>query len=294
MASSAEAWRCQVGECLLLPALAASLPWRFAWPLLQGLAHRGALFKDGAARAVEAASQRGFGTDPVAWTTAHRLMRIIDQIDPALSSTRSDRWMDRHLVADGDTLPPGPCVFVGFHYGTGFWSLRHIRRLGHRVSFLSTPIDASQGAGEPLRRAFMHWQMRQVERAGGAPVIYVGGSVEKIRAALRDGVSILGMVDVPEPSSTGRAQLPFLGGIARFPDGLVRLAASERVPLVAYVARFDPRTGGRQLTLTNLPIGEEDPMRSLAAMLERAVREDPAAWHLWEHWPLFIETPPAR
>ncbi len=174
----------------------------------------------------------------------------------------------------------------------GFWSLRHLRRHGHRVSFLSVRIDAAQGAEQPLRLAFMRRRARQVAQAGNAPVIYVGGSTDKIRAALRGGISILGLVDVPQPSGAGRVPVPFLGSVAYFPDGLVRLAAAEGVPLVAYVARLDPRTGRRRLTLTRLPIGGADPMQSLAAILERAVREEPSGWHFWEFWPLFVETPP--
>ena len=284
-------WVCQAGECLLLPALAAALPWRVAWPLLRLLTRRGFFFGDGAARAARAAAERGFCADANAWMYAHRLMRIVDQVDPAISSLRGDTWMDRHLVVDGDLLPSRPCILIGFHYGVGFWSLRHLRRHGHRVSFLSVPIDGAHGAGQPLRRAFMRWRIRQVARAGNAPVIYVGGSTDKIRAALREGISILGLIDVPQPSGAGRVPVPFLGSVAYFPDGLVRLAVAEGVPLVAYVARLDPRTGRRRLTLTKLPIGGTDPMQSLAAMLERAVRDDPPAWHFWEFWPLFVETP---
>lgn len=287
-----DSWARQVGECLLLPALAAALPWRVAWPLLRAFAGRGFFFEDGAARAARAAAERGLCGEAAAWMHAHRLMRIVDQVDPAISSLRGDSWMDRNLSVDGDPLPPGPCVLIGFHYGTGFWSLRHLRRRGHRVSFLSVRIDAAHGAGQPLlRRAFMHWRVHQVVRAGNAPVIYVGGSTDKIRAALREGISILGLIDVPQPAGAGRVPVPFLGSVAYFPDGLVRLAAAEGVPLIAYVAQLDPRTGRRRLTLTKLPIPGEDPMQSLAAILERAVRDDPPAWHFWEFWPLFVKTP---
>jgi lauroyl/myristoyl acyltransferase len=127
-----------------------------------------------------------------------------------------------------------------------------------------------------------------VQRAGGTPIIFVGGSSDRIRTALRAGTSILGMVDVPLPSSTNVVELPFLDGVGRFSDGLVRLAATEGIPIVAYLPKFDPVTGGRRLALTRLPLGGEDPMRSLAAMLDRAVRDDPPAWHLWVHWPHFM------
>ncbi len=281
----------QVGECLLLPAVAASLPWSIAWPLLRRSANCRSLFAGETARARAMAVRASFAGDPDAWADGHRLTRIVDQIDPALSLSRSDRWMRTHLQVDGDPLPPGACIVAGFHYGTGFWALRWLRSQGHPVSFLSRPIVAEEFPGEPLRFAFERWRMRQAAKAGGAPIIYVGDSMRKIREALRAGTSVLGMVDVPVSDSPNRVAAPFMGGEAWFPDGLLRIAESENVPVVGYVARLDPDTGRRRLTLTRLPIGGEDPMRSLAAMLERAIRRDPPAWHLWAEWPLFFRNP---
>ena len=283
-----EPWRRQIAECVLLPLLGATLPWPLAWRTLRSLANRSRFFGAETARAQAVSVREGFAADPVSWAAQHRLTRLIDQIDPGLSWTRGDRWMDRHLAVDGDPLPLGPCIFVGFHYGTGFWTLRHLRRNGHRVSFISAPVNAAQCPGQPLRYAFMRWRMRRVAQAGGAPVIYVGGSRDRIRDALRGGVSVLGMVDVPQPSSS-RVAVPFLGGEAWFPDGLLRLADAEKVPLIAYVASLDYRSGGRRLRLTRLPAGRKEALRTLGAMLEGAVRGDPAAWHLWGDWPLFVK-----
>lgn len=286
-------WRRQIAECVLLPLLGAALPWPLAWRALRALANGGRLFGAETARAQAVAIREGFAKDPVSWASRHRLTRLIDQVDPALSWTRGDRWMSRRLAVGGDPLPEGPCIFVGFHYGTGFWTLRHLRVNRHRVSFVSAPVNAAQCPGQPLRYAFMRWRMRRVADAGGAPVIYVGGSRDRIRDALRSGVSVLGMVDVPQPSSS-RVAVPFLGGEAWFPDGLLRLADAEKVPLVAYVASLDYRHGGRRLQLTRLPAGRRDALGALAAMLERAVCSDPAAWHLWGDWTLFVKARPAH
>ena len=284
----------QAAECLLLPALAASLPWGIAWPLLRRAAGRPSLFAGETAGAQAMAAREGFATDIDAWATRHRLTRLVDQIDPALSQSRSDRWMRRHLRVEGDALPPGACIFAGFHYGPGFWSLRWLRSQGHPVSFLSRPIVAEEFPGEPLRFAFERWRMRRAASAGGAPVIYTGDAVRKIREALQRGTSVLGMIDVPLPDSPNRVAAPFMGRQAWFPDGLLNIAASENVPLVAYVAQLDPETGDRRLALTRLPIEGEDPMGSLAAMLERAIRRDPPAWHLWAEWPLFFRNSPSH
>lgn len=270
----------------MLPLVAIVLPWSLAWRGFRWLAARGRFFAGETARAQAMADSQGYVDDAATWAVRHRLMRIVDHVDPGLSFLRRDRWMDRHLTVDGATPPAPPCVFVGFHYGTGFWLLRHLRRLRHRVAFLAAPVTAEHCPGQPLRLAFMRWRKASVERAGHAPVILVGGSRDRIRAALREGTSVLGLVDVPEvvPSPVPVA---FLGGDAWFPDGLLRLAIEEKVPLIGYVATLDARTGARHLHLTRLPDAPGEALRALAGMLDGAVRSDPAAWHLWAEWPRF-------
>ncbi|HSU42713.1 MAG TPA: hypothetical protein VLN42_00710 [Casimicrobiaceae bacterium] len=282
------AWRRQVAECVFLPAIGAALPWPLAWRALRMLAARGRFFDDETMRAQRMCDAQRFVHDRPSWLQRHRLMRIVDHIDAAISATRGDRWMARHLVVEGDPLPAAPCVFVGFHYGTGFWSLRHLRRLGHRVSFLSAPIDAAQWRAEPLRLAFMRWRQQRVADAGGAPVIYVGGSADRIRAALRGGASVLALIDVPEPT-TSTATVRLLGHDVQFPDGILRIAAAERVPLAGYVASLDARDGTRHLRFTRLPDEPAQALHALAAMLDAAVRRDPAAWHFWSEWPRFAK-----
>jgi hypothetical protein len=282
-------WRAsrrQLAECVMLPVLATALPWPLAWPTMRWLADRGRPFEDETARAAAMSSELGFVQDPARWIAKYRLTRIVDQVDPALSLVRSDRWMDRHLEVDGDPIPDGPCVFTGFHYGTGFWSLRYLRRRGHRVSFISAPVNAEQCPGEPLRLAFMRLRKISVERAGGAPVIHVGGSSDKIRDALGRGTSVLGLVDVLDAAASA-TPVNFLGHEARLPGGMLRIAMQERVPVVGYLAWLNARTGSRHLRFTRLPDEPEDALHVLAGILESAIRNDPAAWHLWAEWPRF-------
>lgn len=290
-------WRArgrQFAECIFLPLIAVSMPWPAAWRVLHWFARRGRFFGSETERALAMAAQRGFADDPGRWGIRHRLTRYVDQVDPALSWLRGDRWMDRHLVVDGDPLPAGPCVFAGFHYGTGFWTFRYLRHHGHTVSAIAWPVVAEEFPGEPVRHAFERWRMDRVARAGGAPVLYVGASVWKIRAALAAGTSVLGLIDVPQPTARSRVTADFMGAAARFPDGLVRIAQSKGVPLVAYLASLDPKTGRRHLTFKHLRPDAGNAMRALAAMLERAIRDDPAAWHLWANWPQFFDQPAAR
>jgi len=212
------------------------------------------------------------------------MTRIVDSIDPALSASRGDAWMDRHVTVGGDALPGGPCIFVGFHYGTGFWSLRYLRRSGYRVAFVSAPLDANRERDGLVRFAFIRWRQNRVADAGGAPIIYVGGGAERIRAALRKGVSVLALIDVPEPA-TSTVPVQVLGHALRFPDGILRIGEAEKVPLVGFVATLDQASGSRHLQFIRLPPSSDGSVHALAAMLDAAIRSDPAGWHFWAQWP---------
>jgi lauroyl/myristoyl acyltransferase len=81
----------------------------------------------------------------------------------------------------------------------------------------------------------------------------------------------------------------FMGSIAWLPVGFLRVAASCRVPLIAYVASFDELTGRRRLSFYRLENDVRIAMQKLASLLEHAIRTDPAPWHLWANWPQFFD-----
>jgi phosphatidylinositol dimannoside acyltransferase len=292
-ASRASALHGDLRECLLLPAIAVLLPWRLAFRVLRALAAKGFAFRRETERALATCRTLGFVDDADAWQRAHATMRVVDHVDPVLSFFRGDRYLDRHAIVDAESLPPGPCIFIGFHYGTGFWTLRHLRRRGYRAAFLAVRVTARQCPGAPLRLAFMRFRKRCVERAGAAPVIFVGGSRERIAAALRDGTSVVGLIDVPD--ITHAMPVQFLGHDVRWPDGLLRIAEAERVPVVAFVASLDPHTGARRIRFRTMPAERASAMNALAAMLGEAIAHDSSAWHLWGEWMRFLpERDPAR
>jgi hypothetical protein len=278
-------WR-DLRECVLLPAIAVLLPWRLAIRVLRRGAARGAAFDDESAQALAAYGEHRRIDDADAWRRAHAEVRIVDHVDPVLSWFRSDRYLERHVVVEGDPLPPGPCMFVGFHYGAAFWTLRHLRRRGYRAAFLAARVTAEQCPGAPLRLAFMRFRRVCVERAGGAPVIFVGGSRDRIVDALRSGTSVVGLVDVPDAL---RGQpVALLDHEVRWPDGLLRIAQAERVPVVAFVASLDRRTGARHVRFSTLSSDPAAAIATLASLLERAIAHDAAAWHLWAQWSRFL------
>jgi len=81
--------------------------------------------------------------------------------------------------------------------------------------------------------------------------------------------------------------VPLLGHRVQFPDGILRIASSENVPLVGYVGSLDATTGRRELRFVRLPDDPPQAICALASMLDAALREDPASWHFWSEWPRF-------
>jgi hypothetical protein len=275
-----------LGECVVLPAIAVVLPWRLAFRGFRALAARGRAFERESERAL-GACRAGIGVDDDrAFLSTHALTRVVDHVDPVLSFFRGERYLDRHVRIEGDPLPDAPCLFIGFHYGTAFWTLRHLRRQGRRAAFLAARVTARQCAGDRLRLAFMRFRKRCVERGGGAPVIFVGGSRERIVAALRAGTSVVGLIDVPDVANASCVSL--LGFEVRWPDGLLRLAEAEGVPTVAFVAALDAKTGERRIAFHRLPEQRNAALPALATILDDAIRRDAAAWHLWAEWPRFV------
>jgi hypothetical protein len=97
---------------------------------------------------------------------------------------------------------------------------------------------------------------------------------------------------VPEPG-TSTATVRLLEQDVQFPDGILRIAAAERVPLAGYIASLDARDGTRHLRFTRLPDEPAQALQALAAMLDAALRRDPAAWHFWSEWPRFATRAPS-
>ena len=135
--------------------------------------------------------------------------------------------------------------------------------------------------GHPLRHAFEMRRMAEVERAGGAATIYLGGSLEKMRQALADGISVIGLIDVAGRPAAATRSTRFLGRSARFPDGLLHLARSWQLPVAVFVSYPDVHSGRRRLIIRSVDAGRDDALDAVIRVLETAVVVAPWAWHFW-------------
>lgn len=281
----------------LLPALATVLPWPASFRLYRAVAGRSWPFRGETEAAWASASRYLALGDGADWRRAHRLVRLVDQADYYLSRTRGDGWLDRHVVTRGAWPDRGvPFLALGYHWGVGLWALRSLRRAGHGAAFLSAEVDARQLGigGVALRQA--RRRMRELERAGGRAPIYLGGASAAMQSVFAQGDVVVALIDVPPRADQITVPVTLLGRAARLPDGLLRLALRERVPLVPFAMGVDPDSGVRRLDI-GAPIAVDDvaaAARAVAAELDALLQRDSAAWHLWTQADSFFDPSPGE
>lgn len=281
----------EIAESLILPGLAAVLPWTLYFRLLRALSSIDRLLARECADAARG-YQATWGEAPDRqWLHRHRLLLLVDRADAFVSACRSDRWLERHLVRHGE-WPAGLFFAIGFHHGTGLWAMRDMRRSGHRVSLISLRFSLQNFAGRRVPYAIARFRFHEVACAGNSPVIYTGGSIPHIRQALGEGRCVLGLIDVPHGRKTGRVRARLLGRVAYFPADMLRLAGDAGVPIAAYTTHLDWETGKRTLRVVPVPAGSiESQVEFLASLLDQAIHEQPEAWQLWSVAPAFAQGP---
>jgi hypothetical protein len=280
-------------ELVLLPGLAALLPWKICFRIFRFLCRANFLYRDYGERAFAEASARGWVTiDPAHWRQRCRLVMLVDHADYYLSLSRSDRWMARHLEVSGSWPDPAQAaILCTFHWGAGLWALRHVAAHGLHVHLLIAPLSRAPFAGRAIAYWYYRRRINAIPRALGRAPIEATKSPRPVLKALRSGEQVAAVVDVPADQVTASEPIEFLGLRARVPRGLLRAACDSGVPVTVYLLGVRLSDGKRTLRIHRLGSRNEvEPLiREVFAYLEAAIAEEPAAWHFWSVAPRFFE-----
>ena len=283
-------------ELVLLPGLAAVLPWRLCFRVFRRLSRLDFLYAEECAEAVRHAEALGWVRgDRRSWVRARRLVTLVDHADFYLSRTRSDRWLARHVAVDGAWPEPGkPGVLCTFHWGAGMWALRHIGTGPLRVHAIVAPQVREAFPGRTVKFLYCRARVRSVAAALRTAPIEPSNSPRRILRTLRGGEQIVAAIDVPSDQVAASESIDFLARRARVPRGLLRVAADEQIPVTVYLTGIRMTDGKRFLRIRQ--VGTRDDVAQLMgevfSSLERAIESDPAAWHFWSVAPRFFESGP--
>ncbi len=274
----------------IAPGAPSYLPWSLAYPCYRALARSPGLFGEFAEGAESALRYLAIGDTEVFLHDA-RTIYLLDVADLALSRRKPLDWWPHHVEIVGTWPKSGAFVAVTFHYGTGLWLCRALRRAGRNSVFLSARFEREAFAARPLLYRYGMRRLAEVERICGEPIAYRPGARTALLDALARGVSVIGLIDVP-PRLAPRGQRPveLLGQHASLPDGLLALARDAGVPIVPCWAEIDFATGRRRAVIGEARAATpfDATLAELAATLDRLIRQAPAAWTFWREWDAWL------
>ncbi len=276
-------------ELLLVPGLAAVLPWRFCFRLFRWICfHTDFLYREPCDRALAQARARGWvgsgANDASMWRATRRLVTLIDHADFWLERSRSDRWMRRHLQVDGNWPTPNQAaVLCTFHWGAGMWALRHAGAAGLRAHMMVAPARGAHFAGRTVARWYAERRIGSIERALRRPTLDVSAPLRPTLRALQKNQPVIAVVDVPDDQVAASQPVQLMGMTARVPRALLRLAVEHRIALRVFWTGIDFDTGERFLVIKDFGVHTDvdELINAVFAELENIIIASPPSWHFW-------------
>lgn len=281
-------------EVVLLPGLAALLPWGVCFRIFRRVARWQWLYREAADRSLAHASHMGWVSDPRAWSAARRLVTLVDHADLYLARSRPDAWMNRHMDVVGRwNAAAGAQVLCTFHWGAGMWALRSAAAAGLDAHMLVARLDNEQFRH---RRLFYHYIRARTAAIASAlrnPTLDPSQDLRRLVAVLRDGGQVIAAIDVPSDQVSASVAVQVAGRTARMPRGLLKIAVERRLPVSVFLTGIDLADGRRFLRI--IPLGVHHDVEALVTSvfshLDHAIRENPVAWHFWSESERFFERP---
>lgn len=282
-------------ELFLAPSIAAVLPWKLSFAIFKRLANVQWLYRGVCWQALVNAKAMGAAAEgDRQWLAKRRLVTLVDHADHYLARTRSDRYMERHLIVVGQwPTPDRPGICMTFHWGAGMWALRHAAQHGLAAHALVAAMEGTPFEGRYVLSRYAAARTRSVGHALRHEPLVVSGSLRPVMQSLRRNEQVFAAVDVPSDQVDASVDVTFLGRQIRVPKGLFRVAADMGIPITVYTTGFDLETGKRRLDIAHIsPMSPERNTEQLAQQvfqrLERLVQSEPAFWHFWSEAPRFF------
>lgn len=271
-------------ELVLLPGLAALLPWSLCFRVFRRLARCRWLYQEPCENALKNARARGWATDEADWLQKRRLITLVDHADFYLARTRRNVWMSDHVEVDGSWPAAGAAgILCTFHWGAGMWGLRHAHQQGLSAHALVAALSGAHFEGRAVLHRYAKARTYEVSRALGCPTLDISASLRPAVRALRNNEQVLAAIDVPADQVAASEPVELLGMPALVPKALLRIAVEQKIPLTVYLTGLRFADGQRLLRIRQFGIYEDlgALTRDVFLELDAALQEEPAAWHFW-------------
>lgn len=287
----------QAIELFVIPWSLARLPWSWAYACMRALARFNWLYRDATQAAWSKAQNLGWTPiDSAHWCWQRRLVTLMDHTDHYLGLSRGDDWMTRHLRVEGQWPEPETAAWLAtFHWGTGYWGLRHLKANGVKAHALVSALDPSHYAGQSVLFAYAKSRTQHVAEALGTSTLEINSTLRPVLKALKSKEALIALPDVPADQAAASMPVSLLGRTVWVPRGMFRLAVEHRIPVWFNYFDLDLVTGQRTLIIRALGVFDDQQAlaSALFAELQSLIEQRPAFWHLWAQADRFIQNPQA-
>lgn len=281
-------------ELVLLPGLAAVLPWPWCYALFKRIARWQWIYREPCELALIQARARSWaGADERHWLWVRKVVTLVDHADHYLGLFRSDQWMKRYLHVQGSWPAHDRSLLLAtFHWGAGYWGLRHASAHGLKPHALVASLDTQAYRGRTIMGWYARARNANVARTLASHTVDASRDLKTLLNVVKLGHALLGVLDVPADDAKSGLDIVVLGMKARVPRGLLRLAVAHQIPVVVYVTGLDTETGHRYLHIqpVRAPTSLDNLARDVFAELEQLIARDAPAWHFWSVSERFFRT----
>ncbi len=284
-------------ELFALPMACTLLPWRVTLRVLRFASRYRGWYHPEITDSTAHAHRAGMAPDRAAFARRLRWRLLVEHMDCFLVPMRGRRYLRRWVRASGDSLPTrGPVLFIGSHYGCGYWFLPYLRAQGLPLNIVAPQLGPLLSRSSLQENIYVRLRHRLIAMAAGRPMVYRGNAAQAVTELLQAGEVGFGLCDMP---TNRRDAVPVeLAGLpTRLAQNMFELAAQAQSPVYIFTTDTDLATGMRHIHFTRLAdAAPEQQVREFAAMLSRQIEREPAGWRFWSIAPSFfaLAEPPAN
>ena len=278
-------------ECVVVPSLALVLPWRWAYWVFDQILKRTSLYIEGVDQAFDVATKvTTFPVNASVWKHRMRMTRLLDAADYYLSKWRTSSWIRGFTQVEGEWLKAGQqFVALTFHWGAGMFALEEMKRSGVCAHMLVNAANPEHFRGRYARFHYIRHRIKRIEQLLARPTLDAMGSLRPIVAALRGGTSIVAVIDVPTPADASAQAVTLMEKTVWVPRALMRAAIDNQLPVLVYLSEINFNDGTRHIRIHAISpqTNVETLAKAVFKYLDKALEQEPAAWHLWSEWHRF-------
>jgi KDO2-lipid IV(A) lauroyltransferase len=177
-----------------------------------------------------------------------------------------------------DKSPSGKIIIMA-HQGRPIMLSSALGLSGLKVGMLSQVIDERNPHLDATTRRFLNLKMDRTVRIAGGRWVTTADHLRVLYDAVKQGETIIIMMDLVEPDPGRQVPLPFHGGHLKLPPGIIRIA--QRAGAKLYFGRALDQGSKTECSVVPLPADPLQAMLKAAQLLETDTQKAPWQWWQW-------------